>query len=72
MIITTEMLFDNNVKQIVSSIERDWNAQIQSDFDKQPDRYPDLLTWLELHPEIVGKAFIAHLINGGYTSEDLN
>ena len=72
MIITTEMLFDNNVKQIVSSIETNYNRQIQNDFDKHPDIYPDLLTWLELHPDIVGKAFIAHLVNGGYTNEDLN
>ena len=72
MIITTEMLFDNNVKQIVQAIETDYYSQIQNDFDNNPETYTDLLTWLELHPEILGKAFITHLINAGYTNDDLN
>lgn len=57
-IITKEMLFNHNVKQIVDSIETDWKKEIQNDFDTEPNKYPNLLTWLELHPVIVGKAFI--------------
>jgi hypothetical protein len=72
MIITKEMLFDNNVKQIIQAIETDYYSQIQKDFDTNPNLYCDFLTWLELHPEIVGKAFISHIINYGYTNEDIN
>ena len=72
MIITTEMLFENNVKQMVQSIETDYYSQIQSDFDTYPDEFPDLLTWLELHPNIVGEAFMKHIISYGFTNQDIN
>ena len=62
MLITTEMLFESNVKQIVSKIEADYCEQIQHDFDTFPDKYDDLFTWLELNPKIVGEYFIKHLI----------
>ena len=71
-LITTEMLFENNVKQIVGLLENNYGAIIQADFDRQPDKYPDLLTWMEENPEIVGKAFMQHLINYGFTNEDIN
>ena len=71
-LITTEMLFENNVKQIVGLLENNYGAIIQADFDRQPDKYPDLLTWMELHPEEVGKVFMAYLINYGFTNDDLN
>jgi len=50
-LITTEMLFENNVKQIVGLLENNYGSIIQADFDRQPEKYPDLLTWMELHPE---------------------
>jgi len=71
-LITTEMLFENNVKQIVGLLENNYGAIIQADFDRQPDKYPDLLTWMELHPTEVGKVFTAYLINYGFTNEDIN
>jgi hypothetical protein len=71
-LITTEMLFENNVKQIAGLLENNYGNQIQADFDRQPDKYPDLLTWMELHPEEVGKVFMAHLINYGFTNDDIN
>jgi hypothetical protein len=72
MIITTEMLFETNVKQIVSKIETDYGMTIQQDFDLFPDKYDDLFTWLELHPQIVGEYFIKHLIDFGFTNDDIN
>ncbi len=71
-LITTEMLFENNVKQIAELLENNYGSQIQADFDRQPDKYPDLLTWMELHPEEVGKVFMSYLINYGFTNEDIN
>ena len=71
-LITTEMIFENNVKQIVGLLESNYGCQIQADFDRQPDKYPDLLTWMELHPEEVGKVFTSYIINYGFTNEDLN
>ena len=70
-IITNEMLFENNVKEIISKIEVSYNHDIQKDFDTNPTKYPNLITWLELHPEIVGKAFMNHIINYGFTDEDI-
>ena len=71
-LITTEMLFDNNLKQIVSKIETDYGSLIMLDFDQHPDKFPDLFTWLELHPEIVGRYFMAHIIEMGFINEDIN
>ena len=71
-IITDDMLFYINFKKIIKSIEVDYNHDIQRDFDKNPTQYPDLMTWLELHPDIVGKAFMKHIIEYGITDEDLN
>ena len=71
-IITTEMLFQNNVQQIVRKIESDYKADIQRDFDEMPNLCPDLLTWMERNPEAVGRAFMEHIINYGFTNEDLN
>lgn len=70
-LITTEMLFENNVKQIVGLLENNYGSQIQTDFDRQPRKYPDLLTWMELNPEAVGKVFTAYLINYGFTNDDM-
>lgn len=70
--ITAEMLFENNVKKIISKIEIDYNREIQKDFDYQPDKFPDLFTWLESHPAIVGQAFMQHLITYGFTNEDIS
>ena len=71
-LITTEILFENNVLEIIRKIESDNREAIQWGFDKCPMRYPDLFTWLEENPEIVGKAFMQHLINYGFTNEDIN
>ena len=71
-IITQEMLFQNNVIEIIRKIETDYNKEIQQDFDNNPNKYPDLMTWLELHPQIVGMYFIRHLINYGFTNDDIN
>lgn len=71
MLITQEMLFENNVREIVSSIETEYFHDIQRDFDQNPQKYPDLLTWLELHPEIVGVAFMKHIINYGFTNQEI-
>ncbi len=71
-LITTEMLFENNVKQIIALLQNNHGNQIQADFDRQPEKYPDLLTWMELHPKEVGEVFVAYLINYGFNNEDLN
>jgi hypothetical protein len=71
-IITTEMLFENNVKQIIRKIEQEYQKDIQTDFDNEPSKYPDLLTWLELQPGVVGRAFMQHIIEYGITNEDIN
>jgi hypothetical protein len=71
-LITKEMLFESNVFEIIQKIETDNREAIQWSFDKCPSRYPDLLTWLEENPEIVGRAFMQHLINYGFTNEDIN
>jgi hypothetical protein len=70
--ITNEMLFENNVKKIVGLLENNYGTVIQSDFDNQPEKYPDLLTWMELHPEDVGKVFMTYIINYGFSNEDIN
>lgn len=72
MLITTEMLMDTNVKKLIRKIESENREQIQKDFDYQPLVFPDLLTWLELHPEIVGRYFMQMIIDYGYTNEDIN
>lgn len=72
MMITTEMLFEHNVGQIVQSIETEYNILIQSDFDTNPDKFLDFITWLELHPKIVGEAFMKHIINYGITNDDIS
>jgi hypothetical protein len=72
MMITKELLFDNNVKQIVRKIETDYSTEIQHDFDTYPNKYDDLFTWLEFHPQIVGEYFIKHLIDFGFTNDDIN
>lgn len=70
-LITTEMLFENNVKQITAMLENNYGHIIQADFEREPGKYPDLLTWMELHPEEVGKIYVAHLINYGFSNEDI-
>lgn len=72
MIITAEMLFENNVKQIIEKIVDDYHVEIQRDFDKFPNQFVNLLSWLELHPKIVGEYFFKHIINYGFTDEDIN
>lgn len=72
MIITKEMLFNENVHQIINKIKTDWGDMIQYQLTNKPDKYPDFMTWLELNPSIVGVAFIQHLINYGYTDKDIN
>jgi len=72
MIITQEMLFENNVRQIVADIETEYQATIMADFERNPDEYPDLLTWLEKHPTIVGEAFMKHIINYGFNNEEIS
>lgn len=71
-LITAEMLFENNVLEIIRKIEIDYNRTIMQDFDEQPNLIPDLFTWLEKNPDIVGKAFMQHLINYGFTNEDIS
>jgi len=70
-IITTEMLFDNNIQKIVGTLENSFGDLIQKDFDEQPDKYPDLISWMEQHPREVGIVFMAHIIDYGITNEDL-
>jgi hypothetical protein len=72
MLITTEMLFENNVKEVIKKIETDYRETIQLDFNHSPQRYPDLFTWLEENPAIVGQAFMQHLINYGFTNDDIS
>lgn len=72
MIITSEMFFENNIKQIVQIIQTDYSDEIQSDFNNEPSVYPDLLTWLELHPRIVGEVFMGYIVNFGFTNDDIN
>lgn len=71
-LITAEMLFENNVKKMVAELESNYGSVIQADFDKYPELYPDLFTWMEMHPEEVGKVFMNYLINYGFTNEDIN
>ena len=71
-IITTEMLFINNIQIIIEAIKKDYCSEIQYDFDNEPNKYTDLFTWLEYNPKIVGKAFTDHLINYGITNDDIN
>lgn len=71
-IVTQELLFESNVKQIVKGIETDYNHEIMQDFHNCPQRYPDLFSWLCENPEIVGKAFMKHLINYGITEQDID
>ena len=66
------MLFENNVQEIIRKIESDFKQEIQWGFDNCPQRYPDLFTWLQENPEIVGQYFIQHLIEYGFTNDDLN
>lgn len=70
-LITTEMLFENNVKKLIQQIEIENKDTIQWDFDNRPDRNPDLLTWMEQNPEIVGQAFVKYLVDYGFTNEDI-
>lgn len=69
MIITTEMIFDNNVKEIVSAIKRDYFQQIDN-YIKE-GRCEDMFGWMELNQNIVGHYFIQHLINYGFTNESI-
>jgi len=71
-LITTEMLFENNVKELINKIEKENAKDIQWGFDKCPQRYPDLFTWLQENPEIVGRYFMQHLVDYGFTNEDIN
>lgn len=70
--ITAEMLFENNVLEIIRKIESDNKTDIQRDFDEMPNLCPDLITWMERNPAAVGKAFTQHIINYGFTNEDIN
>lgn len=70
-LITAEMLFENNVKEIAGALENNYGSIIQRDFDNEPAKYPDLITWMELHPTEVGQIFMAHVINYGFTNEDI-
>ncbi len=70
--ITKEMPFSNNVMAIINNIESNYKDLIQSDFDNEPTKYTDLMTWLELNPEIVGKQFMNHVINYGFTNDDIS
>ena len=62
--------FNSHLKRIISNIENDFYDEIQDDMISQPSLYPTLTIWLELHPEIVGAAFMKHLIHLEYY--DLN
>jgi len=62
--------FTSHLKHIISNIENDFYDEIQDDMISHQSLYPTLTIWLELHPEIVGKAFMQHLIDLEYY--DLN